>query len=162
MEFLLGLGGNLGDPPSTFQEAIAALSDRHRLVAMSSMYRSKPVGPPQPEFYNLAALFEVRCHPVALLADCQHLETVAGRDRSTEEKWGARPLDIDLLMVHGFVRRGPLLELPHPHFAKRAFALVPAAEIAPDWRIPFDGRTIGEIASMLMERDPGAAWKVRK
>ena len=90
------------------------------------------------------------------------MEAIAGRDRVTEVRWGPRPLDIDLLLIRGVIHRGPRLELPHPRLAERAFALVPAAEIVPDWIHPIVGRTLRELAYEAGARAPGAVWKVEK
>jgi len=156
VEVVLGLGGNVGDPPAAFQVARARLAERHRLVAGSSLYCSRPIGPTQPEFYNQAVLLSAESHPVDLLAQCQLLEAAAGRDRTTELRWGPRPLDIDLLLVRGVIHRGPRLWLPHPRFAERAFALVPAAEIVPDWVHPLIGTSIAGLAKAELNTDPGA------
>ena len=69
-------------------------------------------------------------------------------------------LDLDLLMSPGLVRRGPLLELPHPCFHERAFALVPSAELVPDWVHPLIGRTIGDLAHDVMRADQDALLPV--
>lgn len=162
MDVVLGLGGNLDDPPSAFEQARARLARRHRVWAVSSLYRSRPIGPTQPDFFNQAVLLEVGHHAIELLEECQALEEAAGRDRATAVRWGPRPLDIDLLLTRGVIRRGPRLELPHPRLAERAFALLPAAEIVPDWIHPILGRTIRELAREAREKDPGAVWRVEK
>ena len=162
MDVVLGLGGNLGDPPSEFGSACARLAQRHRVVTLSSLYRSRAIGPSQPDFFNQAVLLEVEHHPVEILEECQEMEAIAGRDRVTEVRWGPRPLDIDLLLIRGVIHRGPRLELPHPRLAERAFALVPAAEIVPDWIHPIVGRTLRELAYEAGARAPGAVWKVEK
>lgn len=130
------------------------------MTAVSALYRSRPIGPPQPDFFNQALLLEVECHPLELLEQCQAAEAAAGRDRTTEVRWGPRPLDIDLLLAGGVIRRGPRLELPHPRLAERAFALVPAAEIVPDWICPVTGTSIAELAEAASRANPGAVWKV--
>jgi 2-amino-4-hydroxy-6-hydroxymethyldihydropteridine diphosphokinase len=160
MDVVLGLGGNLDDPPSAFERACEQLAKRHMMVTASSLYRSRPIGPEQPEFFNRAILLEVECHPGELLEECQALEAAAGRDRTTEVRWGPRPLDIDLLMVRGVIRRGSRLELPHPRLAERAFAVVPAAEIVPHWIHPLTGRSIAALAEAASRADPRAVWKV--
>jgi 2-amino-4-hydroxy-6-hydroxymethyldihydropteridine diphosphokinase len=156
VRILIGLGANLGNPPETFQTALAMLGESRRIAAVSSLYRTRPEGPPQQEFHNMAALLEVSDDPAALLAECQRLEAVVGRDRSREPRWGPRVLDVDLLIALGVVRRGPELVLPHPLFAERAFALVPAAELVPSWIHPLVGRSIGELALAAEEREPEA------
>ena len=58
--------------------------------------------------------------------------------------------------LRDLVWRGPELELPHPRFHQRAFALVPAAELVPDWVHPLVGRTIGDLAEEVLRDDPDA------
>jgi 2-amino-4-hydroxy-6-hydroxymethyldihydropteridine diphosphokinase len=156
VRILIGLGANLGNPPETFQTALALLDESCRIVAASSLYRTRPEGPPQQEFFNMAALLEVEDDPAALLAECQRIEAVVGRDWSRQQRWGPRVLDLDLLIALGVLHRGPALVLPHPLFARRAFALVPAAELAPSWIHPVVGRSIGELALGAERRDPNA------
>jgi 2-amino-4-hydroxy-6-hydroxymethyldihydropteridine diphosphokinase len=158
VEILIGLGANLGEPPEAFRGALAALGERHNVVSVSSLYRTRAVGPPQPEYTNAAALVETKADPRRLLAECLELEAVAGRRREEEVRWGPRTLDLDLLMANGLVRRGPTLELPHPRFHERAFALIPAAELAPDWIHPVLGRTIADLADTAQGRDSGGIF----
>jgi 2-amino-4-hydroxy-6-hydroxymethyldihydropteridine diphosphokinase len=152
MQILLGLGGNLGDPPEAFNQALAALSERHQIVALSRRYRSEPEGPPQPRYWNMAALLEVAAPLLQLLDQCQELERKAGRIRDPAHRWGPRPLDLDLLMARNLAHRGPRLLLPHPHLIRRTFALVPAAELTPNWRHPAAGATLGELARQSLNR----------
>ena len=63
-------------------------------------------------------------------------------------------MDLDLLMANGVVRRGTTLELPHPRFHERAFALVPAAELVPEWVHPFLGRCLADLAKEATAADP--------
>ena len=60
------------------------------------------------------------------------MERALGRDRAREQRWGPRPLDIDILTYDDVVLNEPELTLPHPRLFERAFVLVPLAEIAPD------------------------------
>ncbi len=147
MRLILGLGGNLDDPPAAFQGALDALGRFVRVVTVSSLYRSDPIGPPQPRYWNMAALLEIAVPPVELLDRCQELEAAAGRDRSREVLWGPRPLDLDLLLAEGIIVLGARLILPHPRLLERPFALVPAAEAAPDLLHPLADRTLAELAA---------------
>jgi 2-amino-4-hydroxy-6-hydroxymethyldihydropteridine diphosphokinase len=80
----------------------------------------------------------------------------AGRDRAQEERWGPRTLDLDLLIADSAVCRGPGLELPHPRFHLRRFALEPAAEVAPRWIHPLIGLTIEALAEKARQHEPDA------
>ena len=157
---VLGLGGNEGDCRKAFSECLAALAAEGRVTAFSRLWRTRAIGPPQPDYLNAAALVEWPAGPHALLGRCLELETAAGRDRSTETRWGPRALDIDLLLAESVVCRGPLLTLPHPRLHERRFALEPAAEVAPDWTHPLLGRTISDLASDARGRDPDAIVEV--
>jgi 2-amino-4-hydroxy-6-hydroxymethyldihydropteridine diphosphokinase len=156
LDVLVGLGGNLGDPRAAFAAALAALAGTGEVVATSGLWRTRPVGPAQPDYLNAVILIGWPGEPRSLLARCLELERAAGRDRSSAPRWGARPLDLDLLLARGLVWRGPDLELPHPRLHERAFALVPAAEVAPGWVHPVVGLTLAELADAVRRADPGA------
>jgi len=156
MQVLIGLGANIGDPPATLSRAVESLGEALELLGVSRLYRTRPVGPPQPDYWNMAVLAAAGEPLIELLARCQRFETAAGRRREREERWGPRHLDLDLLMAREAVHRGPRLLLPHPQFHSRAFALVPAAELAPSWIHPHLGRSLEELAREVLATDPGA------
>ena len=137
-EALLALGGNVGDTRETLRRAIDALCDGTavRLVARSSDYRTPPWGvADQPPFINCAIVAATALPPLDLLARAQTIERQFGRDRSREQRWGPRTLDIDLIAYDGVTLDTLELTLPHPRALERAFVLAPLAEVAPDWRI---------------------------
>lgn len=153
---LIGLGANLGEPATAFTTALDEIASSGEVVCVSRLWRTQPIGPDQPDYRNAAALVRWNGPPAALLDACRGLEIAAGRNRSNEQRWGPRVLDLDLLMARDLVWRGPELELPHPRFHQRAFALVPAAELVPEWLHPLVGRTIGGLAEDILRDDPGA------
>jgi 2-amino-4-hydroxy-6-hydroxymethyldihydropteridine diphosphokinase len=134
-EAFIGLGGNVGDVRSTFERAVALLCEDTalRLTARSSDYRTPPWGvTEQPPFLNAVIAVATSLPPHDLLARAQACERALGRDRVTEQRWGPRPIDLDLLAYDDLVLHDPGLTLPHPHLFERAFVLVPLAEIAPE------------------------------
>ncbi len=147
MPLLIGLGGNEGDVLGAFTAAVAAFARELRVLGRSSVWRSEPLGPPQPDFLNAAVLVESPSHPGAVLALCRELEAAAGRDRSRRSRLGPRPLDLDLLIAPRLVIESGALTLPHPRLAERRFALAPAAELAPEWLHPRAHRTIAALAA---------------
>ncbi len=149
-ETVLALGGNLGDVRATFERAIAMLcaDGAMRLIARSSDYRTPPWGvTDQPAFINAVIVAATSLTPQALLARVQHIEIALGRDRANEQRWGPRPIDIDILAYNDLTLREPDLTLPHPHLFERAFVLLPLAEIGADRIIA--GRRVGEALAAL-------------
>ena len=135
---LVALGGNVGDARATLDRAVARFCDGNavRLIARSSDYRTPPWGvTDQAPFVNLCVEVATELSPHDLLARALTIERELGRDRAKEQRWGPRPVDIDLLAYDDLTLDDPDLTLPHPRLLERAFVLVPLAEIAPDRRI---------------------------
>jgi 2-amino-4-hydroxy-6-hydroxymethyldihydropteridine diphosphokinase len=123
---------------ATLDRAVAQFCDGTvvRLIARSSDYRTPPWGvTDQAPFVNLCIEVATALAPYALLARGLAVERTLGRDRAKEQRWGPRPVDIDLLAYDEVTLDDPDLILPHPRLFERAFVLVPLAEIAPDRRI---------------------------
>ncbi len=145
--YVLGLGSNLGDRLATLRAAVSALSalDEVEIVARSAVYRTPPVGPAQPDFYNAAVRVAVRFGPEALLDRALDVERALGRRRPDPVRWGPRIIDIDVLWCATGALRGPRLEVPHPELTRRAFALRPLLDVAPDAADPHTGRPYHEL-----------------
>jgi 2-amino-4-hydroxy-6-hydroxymethyldihydropteridine diphosphokinase len=106
-----------------------------RLQALSRWYRTAPVPPSdQPNYVNGMARLEGEAEPSALLAQLQAIEKRAGRCRGAAN--APRNLDLDIIAMDDLVRNGPDPVVPHPESHRRAFVLVPLADVAPDWRHP--------------------------
>jgi 2-amino-4-hydroxy-6-hydroxymethyldihydropteridine diphosphokinase len=159
---LIALGGNVGDVRATFKKAIATICGiaQAALLARSSDYATPPWGNErQSRFINACIEIETSLDPHALLFTLQKIEQKFGRDRSKEERWGPRTLDLDLIAYDDVSLQRPELTLPHPRLFERAFVLVPLVEIAPDRLIA--GRSIRaaleELSTEGIERLPDSA-----
>ena len=132
----LGLGSNLGDRAAHLQFAVEGLAGRAgRVVAISPVYETEPVGgPPQPGYLNAVVAVETALSARELLTLAKALEAEAGREPPEPgTRWGPRPLDIDVLMVGDERIDEPDLVVPHPRIHQRAFVLAPLADVAPEF-----------------------------
>ncbi len=137
----IGLGSNLDGPRDQLRQAIQAIErvEKITLKKISSFYHTAAVGPAgQPDYLNAVALLETRLSAEKLLDELQKIESSQGRIR--QERWGARTLDLDILMYGNEKIRTSRLTVPHEHMLQRNFVLIPLQEIAGDSLvIPGDG-----------------------
>ena len=129
----LGLGSNLGDRAAHLQLAVDELATTTgvRVVAVSKVYETSPVGgPAQDDYLNAVVAIETDLNAHQLLAVAQHLEQRAARVRTV--RWGPRTLDVDVLLVGDEHVAEPDLEVPHPRLYERGFVLAPLRDVAPD------------------------------
>ena len=140
----LGLGSNLGDRLGNLQAAVDGLheADGLRVVASSRVWETAPVGPPQPDYLNAVVRIETDLSPADLLAACRRVEESLGRVR--RERWGARTIDVDVLLFDARTVDGPDLVVPHPRLTERAFVVLPLLELDPDPILP-DGRRVRNV-----------------
>lgn len=176
----IGLGANIGDAMSALTQAVQALDALPdvSVTAVSSLYRTRPVGPvAQPDFYNAVARLDGPAGPdpeagaMALLIALKQLERAFGRQG--RERWGPREIDLDLLTFgdhHLHVARpdagrsddpertgAQWLEVPHPAASQRLFVLAPWADLEPDLRPAGWNGTVAQLAARASRsEDPGA------
>ncbi len=146
-EVLLGLGGNLGDPVATIGAALDGLqAGGVRIARRSRWYRTVPWGvADQPDFMNVCVAGVTDLSPRALLELIHATEAALGRER--HERWGPRPIDIDILTYGNDRIDEPGLQIPHPCMSERAFVLVPLLDIAPDYLLA--GRPVRDWAATI-------------
>lgn len=147
----LALGSNLGDRLANLQGARSLL---HRppeccILAASAVYETEPVGGPegQPPYLNAVLKVQTSMTAPCLLAAAMEVERHFGRNR--KERWGARSLDVDILLYGEGVFREPDLTIPHLRLHERAFVLVPLMELAPDLTHPLLGLSVREMLDRL-------------
>jgi 2-amino-4-hydroxy-6-hydroxymethyldihydropteridine diphosphokinase len=157
----VALGSNLGDREAQLRAAIEALRapPGSRVVAISTLYETAPVGPPpQGPYLNAVVRLRTQLAPRALLERLLGIEVAAGRRRGGP-RWSARTLDLDLLLYGSLVLDEPGLTIPHPRLHERAFVLEPLCELAPRLVHPRLGTRIDELARRV--RDPQAVVALR-
>jgi len=147
----LSLGSNQ-DAQAHLARALRELRERFGEVRVSPLYRTAAVGFAGADFLNAAAIVHTDMDPVALDAWLHALEDAHGRRRDVP-RFSDRPLDIDLVFYDALVLRGPgNLQLPRPEL-RHAFVLKPLCDIAPDYRVPGDGRRLDALWRAHPEHD---------
>jgi 2-amino-4-hydroxy-6-hydroxymethyldihydropteridine diphosphokinase len=149
----IALGSNLGDSRLNIERAFQSLESLSRgPVLRSSLWKSTPVDcpPGSPEFINAVAALTP--YPDAtsesLLQQLQYLESRFGRIPKTILN-EPRPLDLDLIAFGTEARHSPILILPHPRAHLRKFVLAPLAEIAPNFILPGQKKSVRELLEAL-------------
>ncbi|CAN5360672.1 2-amino-4-hydroxy-6-hydroxymethyldihydropteridinediphosphokinase [soil metagenome] len=149
--YAIGIGSNRPlsrrlTPRRIVEAAVLALDARPlRVRAVAPIMTSRPLGPSARDYANSAVLVRTRLTPPELLARLQVREARFVRLR--QRRWGARTLDLDILLWDGGRWRSPRLRVPHPAFAERGFVLAPLRAIAAQWRDPVSGLSVSHLAA---------------
>lgn len=139
-QVVLGLGSNCGDRLTYLRQAILFISSTLKILSISPLYESDallPEGAPQAwdqPFFNLCILCETTLSPHELLQKVKAIETRVGRQ--ARGRWAPREVDIDLLSYGDLYLKEETLALPHPRLFERPFALLPLADLTPEWIDP--------------------------
>jgi len=151
----IALGSNLGDRQHNIDSAVDAIArlPGAEVTARSTVIETDPVGPAgQDRYLNGVIHIRTTLAPRALLGQLLRIESEHGRERSQEQRWGARTLDLDILVYAGTTIDEPGLTLPHPRLHERPFVLIPLSEIAPDLTIPAYEKTPRDLLGALEAR----------
>ena len=134
--FVIGAGSNLRSPSENLARGLSHLCrvPDVRVTAVSRVYETDPVGPPQPRYLNAAVRVSTELSAHALLDQLHAIEASLGRVRDV--RWGPRTLDLDLLWADQQVST-ERLRVPHPHLNDRTFALAPLIDVAPELAAEF-------------------------
>ena len=121
------------------------------VLAAAPIIDSAPVGPSLRRYANSAVLLRTWHAPCALLGELKATERAFGRIAGGQ-RWGARVLDLDIILWDGGPYTSRALTIPHQAFRDRAFVLAPAAAIAPTWRDPLTRLTLRQLHARLTRR----------
>jgi len=152
---LVGVGSNLGDREFLIRKAVESMRDLPRtlVVRVSSLYDTDPVGEvEQPPFLNAVVWLETTLEPRELLWQLLLIEKRMGRVRS--QRWGPRPIDLDLLFYDDQSIDEPDLTVPHPEAHRRGFVLLPLLELDPEFVHPSTGESIKKLIKRLPPDPP--------
>lgn len=143
----LGVGSNEGDRLAYISRAIRLMGaiPGVRVAQLATITETAPIGgPPQDPFLNTVVELDTTVAPRELLAALHAIEHQLGRRRTTQ-RWGPRPIDLDLLLYDEQVVQDPLLCIPHPRMHERRFVLEPLAQLAPEVMHPVLQQSIAEL-----------------
>ena len=132
----IALGSNLDNPISQVSTALIELNEITGIEVLknSSLYKSKAIGPSQPDVINAVAKIKTQLEPEVLLSKLQKLEQKHHRIR--EQRWGPRTLDLDILLYDDLIYQSASLTIPHPEMKYRSFVLLPLIELEPSLVLP--------------------------
>lgn len=164
----IGLGSNAAhkshSPAQVLHAGLSALRDvaTIEVLQVSSLYGTSPVGPQdQPDYVNAVAELAATLSPEPLLDVLQAIEAEWGRDRSVEQRWGQRCLDLDVLLYANQTIQTPRLNIPHVELSRRAFVLYPLVEIAPEVVVPGHG-TARQLLARFQDSADAAEQRLHK
>lgn len=146
----VGLGSNAGPRMKAIREAMRRLDrlPHTRILRRSRVRETEPWGKTdQPRFLNAVVEVETGLEPAEMLERLLAVERIMGRVRG--ERWGPRPIDLDLLLWNERRIRRRGLHVPHPRLARREFVLVPLEELCPDRIVPGTGRSVRQLRRAL-------------
>ena len=131
----LSLGSNIGDRVGYVQQATSLLGacENINIVSTSSFYETEPWGMESENwFVNAVIQITTTLEPEQLLAECQRIENQLGRKRTDKNiEYSDRTIDIDIIFYDNIIINTPTLTIPHKHFHRRVFMLIPMLEIGP-------------------------------
>jgi len=150
----IALGSNLNKPEHQLNQAKKAISQiaQTAVTKCSSIYKSEAItldGKAQPDYLNAVIQVDTGLTPEALLDALQLIENQQGRVR--EERWGARTIDLDIVLFADQTIQTDRLIVPHPEMNNRNFVLYPLYQISPELGIP-GGKSLKELLPMVSEQ----------
>jgi 2-amino-4-hydroxy-6-hydroxymethyldihydropteridine diphosphokinase len=157
MLYLVALGSNrphgrFGPPGRVIDAAISLLGSS--VIARSKLFETAPIGPSNRRYANAAMILKSQLPPPDLLKSLKKIERSFGRRSGM--RWGARVLDLDIILWSGGLWASRELAIPHPAFRRRSFVLDPAVSIASDWKDPVSGLRLTHLKARLDRKRPCA------
>lgn len=137
-QFVISLGGNIGDVKETFYQVIMQMElIIGQITNKSNIYKTQAWGNTnQPDFLNQVVVLNSTKSISEVFFSLQELEKKYGRFRHTESKWAPRTIDLDILFVDDTIVKTESLTIPHNLLHNRLFVLTPLTELMPNFVHP--------------------------
>jgi len=151
------IGSNI-DPERHLPEAVKRLAGEIRVVGVSRVYETAPVGATGPNFLNAAVMAETDTPPALFkFGLLRPIEALLGRVR-TDDKNAPRTIDLDIALYGQLTLDDPRngIRLPDPDILTRAHVALPLADLDPNFVHPVTGETLGRIAARF-KNTPGVS-----
>ncbi len=146
----VSLGSNMGDRRAVLARALSSLEELGRLISVSDLYETDPVGPiDQASFLNAVAVMETALDAETLVERLLDIEVRLGRVRG--RRWGPRIIDLDLILHGDTVITTETVSVPHPRYRERRFVLEPLVATWPDARDP-DGTPLADLLASVADQ----------
>ncbi|MFN5704269.1 MAG: 2-amino-4-hydroxy-6-hydroxymethyldihydropteridine diphosphokinase [bacterium] len=141
MKALILLGSNQSNPKEQLKLANVRIAEIAMIERASALYKTAAWGKTdQDDFYNQAIIIDTKLDADELMLALLAIERSMGRERL--EKWSARIIDIDIILIDGLIHESEVLSVPHPHMQSRRFVLAPSEEIAAEMIHPIYQKNI--------------------
>ena len=145
----LSLGSSL-DKERNLPAGVRLLARHGRVVAVSAVYETDPVGNSgDPTFLTAALILETSLDPLALKETVlRAVENQLGRQRTADPN-APRTFDADISLFNDQILELGHRHIPDPEILQYAHIAIPLADVAPTYCHPENGKTLAEIAAGL-------------
>ncbi len=149
----LSLGSNLGNRYLTLQKALFSIQKKAgKVTAVSSIYENPAIGFEGDDFLNACIIVETEKSATELLSILLQVEKDFGRERSDQDSYQSRTLDIDIILFGNEIITTEELVVPHPRMVNRNFVLKPLADISPQFYHPVLNKDIRNLLQQCKDR----------
>ncbi|MFM9945412.1 MAG: 2-amino-4-hydroxy-6-hydroxymethyldihydropteridine diphosphokinase [Bacteroidia bacterium] len=156
---VLHLGSNMGNRFKYLKGALKLLDvEFGTSLKISGTYKTKAWGnQQQPDFLNLAVIYETNSEPITILKLIKGIEATTGR--KTRKHWHEREIDIDIIFYGNEIFKNSNLEIPHVQMQNRRFVLVPLNEICPEYIHPVLKLKVSELLKKCSDNLNVEKWE---
>jgi 2-amino-4-hydroxy-6-hydroxymethyldihydropteridine diphosphokinase len=144
---LISMGSNVPDRKEFLHQAIMRLTFSCRVLSISDIYETFGHFEKRDPYLNCCVELETDMTSQQLLLFLLETEKQIGEDKQVHELKTA--IDLDLIGYDQEITRTPKLTIPHPEAHRRAFVMIPLAQIKPHWMHPLLKKSAEDLAKAV-------------